>query len=267
MASRTKNLARLLRIVAQLRGPHGCPWDREQTHQSIRHDLIEECYEALDALDSGNMHEFRDELGDLLLQVVFHAQLASEQKEFDFDAVAKAIADKLVRRHPHVFRGKKLRDSKQVLKQWETIKKGEKNAHSIFTEVPRSLPALLKADKIQRKAARVGFDWRHVNDVVAKVDEELLELKDAMASGDKRQFEEELGDLLFAAVNLARFEKLQAEDLLNRTTSKFVTRFQHIERAVHKSGRRLEDCSLEELDALWESAKHKRKRRRRATRP
>ena len=266
MASPTKNLARLLRIVARLRGPHGCPWDREQTHQSIRYDLIEECYEALDALDSGNMHAFRDELGDLLLHVVFHAQLASERKEFDFDAVAKGIGDKLVRRHPHVFRGKKLHDSKQVLKQWETIKKGEKNAHSIFTEVPRSLPALLKADKIQRKAARVGFDWRHVNDVVAKVEEELRELKGAMASGDKRQFEEELGDLLFAAVNLARFEKLQAEELLNRTIGKFVTRFQHIERAVHKSGRRLEDCSLEELDALWESAKHSQKRRRRVSR-
>jgi tetrapyrrole methylase family protein/MazG family protein len=266
MAPPTKNLARLLSIVAQLRGPRGCPWDREQTHQSIRYDLIEECYEALDALDNGNMHEFRDELGDLLLQVVFHAQLASERKEFDFDAVAKAIADKLVRRHPHVFRGKKLRGSKQVLKQWENIKKGEKNAHSIFTEMPRSLPALLKADKIQRKAARVGFDWRHVNDVVAKVEEELRELKGAMASGDKKQFEEELGDLIFAAVNLARFEKLQAEELLNRTISKFVTRFQHIERAVHKSGRRLEDCSLEELDALWESAKHNRKRRRCVTR-
>ncbi len=265
MASSTKNLARLLRIVAQLRGPRGCPWDREQTHQSIRHDLVEECYEALDALDSGNMDEFRDELGDLLLQVVFHAQLASERKKFDFDAVAKGIADKLVRRHPHVFRGKKLRDSKQVLKQWETIKKGEKNAHSIFTEMPRSLPALLKADKIQRKAARVGFDWRHVNDVVAKVDEELRELKGAMASGDKKQFEEELGDLLFAAVNLARFEKLQAEELLNRTISKFVSRFQYVERAVHKRGRRLEDCSLEELDALWESAKHSQKRRHRVS--
>ena len=179
--------------------------------------------------------------------------------------MAKGIADKLVRRHPHVFRGKKLRDSKQVLKQWETIKKGEKNTHSIFSEMPRSLPALLKADKIQRKAARVGFDWRHVNDVVAKVDEELRELKDAMASGDKKQFEEELGDLLFAAVNLARFEKLQAEELLNRTTSKFVSRFQYIESAVHKKGRRLEDCSLEELDALWESAKHSQKRRRRVT--
>jgi len=266
MASQTKNLARLLRIVAQLRGPRGCPWDREQTHQSIRHDLIEECYEVIDALDSGNMHEFCDELGDLLLQVVFHAQLASERNEFDFDAVAKAIGDKLIRRHPHVFCGKKLGDTKQVLKQWETIKKSEKNAGSIFTEVPRSLPALLKADKIQRKAARVGFDWRHVNDVVAKVDEELRELKGAMASGDKKQFEEELGDLLFAAVNLARFEKLQAEELLNRTISKFVTRFQYIERAVHKSGRHLEDCSLEELDTLWESAKHRRKRRHRVTR-
>lgn len=255
MPTQTKNLARLLQIMARLRGPGGCPWDREQTHRSLRHNLIEECYEVLDAMDQPA--EFRDELGDLLLQIVFHAQMADEAGEFDFDDVAKGIADKLVRRHPHVFGKTKAATSAEVLTQWEQIKKAEKKSRSIYSEVPRSLPALIKADKIQRKAARVGFDWKHVNDVVAKVEEEVRELKGAMASGSRKQFEEELGDLLFAAVNLARYEKLDPEELLNRTIHKFVKRFQQIENAVHKSGRRLEDCSLEELDALWESAKHK----------
>lgn len=261
MATQTKNMARLLEIMARLRRPGGCPWDREQTHQSIRHNLIEECYEALDALDEGKMDAFKDELGDLLLQIVFHSQMASEEGTFDFDAVARSISDKLVRRHPHVFGKTKADNSAAVLQQWEAIKKSEKSAESIvpLADLPKHLPALLKADKVQRKVARVGFDWKHVNDVVAKVEEELRELKGALASKNRKQFEEELGDLLFAAVNLARFENLQAEELLNRTITKFVNRFQEIEKAAHASGRRLEDCSLDELDALWESAKHKRR--------
>src|SRR5213593_3745831 len=171
MPTQTKNLARLLRIMARLRGRGGCPWDREQTHRSLRHNLVEECYEVLDAMDFGKRNEFRDELGDLLLQIVFHAQMADEAGQFDFDAVAKSIADKLVRRHPHVFGKTKLGTSAEVLTQWEQIKKSEKASRSIYSEVPRSLPALLKADKIQRKAARVGFDWKQVQDVVAKVEE------------------------------------------------------------------------------------------------
>ena len=268
MATKTKNIARLLQIMARLRGPGGCPWDREQTHQSIRHNLIEECYEALDALDAGNTDAFKDELGDLLLQVVFHSQMASEDGKFDFDAVAKSINDKLVRRHPHVFGTTKARNSAEVLQQWETIKKSEKSASSIvhLEDLPKHLPALLKADKVQRKVARVGFDWKNVKDVVAKVEEELREVKSARASKNRKHFEEEVCDLLFAVVNLARFENLQAEELLNRSTAKFVKRFQTIEKAVHASGRRLEDCTLEELDALWESAKAKPIRRpRRAT--
>ena len=263
MPTQTKNTARLLRLMARLRAPGGCPWDREQTHRSIRHNLIEETYEALDALDDGDMVGFQDELGDLLLQVVFHSQIASEAGKFDFDAVAKMIADKLVRRHPHVFGRKKADTSREVLKQWEAIKKQEKKSHSIFAEIPRSLPALLKADKIQRKAARVGFDWKRVSDVLAKVEEELRELKAAHASGNRRHLAEELGDLLFAAVNLARYEKLDPEDLLNRATRKFVKRFQQIERVVHKRGQRIEDCSLAELDGLWESVKRRQKQRRR----
>ncbi len=269
MATQTKNMARLLSIMARLRGPKGCPWDREQTHQSIRHNLIEECYETLDALDAGQMDAFKDELGDLLLQVVFHAQMASEAGTFDFDAVAKSICDKLVRRHPHVFGTKRARNSAEVLQQWEAIKKTEKSATSIvhLEDLPKHLPALLKADKVQRKVSRVGFDWKNTRDVVAKVEEELRELQGALASGNRKQFEEELGDLLFAAVNLARFENLQAEELLNRTIAKFVGRFQQIEKAVHASGRRLEDCTLEELDALWESAKHRQRRRRETAHP
>ncbi|MEI6084502.1 MAG: nucleoside triphosphate pyrophosphohydrolase [Verrucomicrobiota bacterium] len=255
MPTQTKNLARLLKIMSRLRGPDGCPWDREQTHQSIRYNLVEETYEALDALDTENMPEFRDELGDLLLQVVFHSQLASEAGTFDFDKVAKSIADKLVRRHPHVFGNKKAATSAAVLQQWEAIKKKEKKANSIVAEIPRGLPALMRADKVQRKVARVGFDWKNVAGVIAKIEEELREVKEALASGKRRQLEEEVGDLLFAVVNLARFEKLHAEDLLDRTVKKFVKRFQHIEQAVQKSGRRLEDCTLAELDALWESAK------------
>jgi len=264
MATQTKNIARLLKIMARLRGPGGCPWDREQTHQSIRHNLIEECYEAIDALDEGKMDAFKDELGDLLLQVVFHAQMASEAGTFDFDAVARTINEKLVRRHPHVFGKTKADDSAAVLQQWEAIKKSEKNADTIVSlgDLPKHLPALLKADKVQRKVARVGFDWKRSKDVVAKVEEEVRELKGAMGSKDRKQFEEELGDLLFAVVNLARFENLQAEELLNRATAKFVKRFQEIEKAVHGSGRRLEDCTLRELDTLWESARHKKKRKR-----
>jgi tetrapyrrole methylase family protein/MazG family protein len=261
MPTQTKNIARLLKIMARLRGPGGCPWDREQTHQSIRHNLIEECYEALDALDAGDTDAFKDELGDLLLQVVFHAQMASEDGKFDFDAVAKSINDKLVRRHPHVFGTTKARNSAEVLQQWEAIKKTEKSASSIvhIEDLPKHLPALLKADKVQRKVARVGFDWKRTKDVVAKIEEEVREVKGALASKSRKHFEEEIGDLLFAVVNLARFENLQAEELLNRSTAKFVKRFQVIEKAVHASGRRLEDCTLKELNALWESAKLKRR--------
>jgi tetrapyrrole methylase family protein/MazG family protein len=255
--SQTKNTARLVRIMARLRSPTGCPWDREQTHESIRHNLIEECYEAVEALDAKDMQAFRDELGDLLLQVVFHAQMAGERKDFDFDDVARSIADKLVHRHPHVFGKTRARNSAEVLQQWEQIKKAENNSHSILNELPRHLPALLKADKVQRKVARVGFDWKKRKDVLAKIEEELCELKRAR---QRRHVEEELGDLLFAVVNLARFEGLQAEDLLNRSVVKFTKRFRQVEHAVHKRGRKLEDCTLAELDEFWNAAKRRRRR-------
>lgn len=263
----TRQMQRLLRIIARLRGPRGCPWDRQQTHRSIRHNLIEEAYEAVDALERGRLREFQEELGDLLMQIVFHAQVAAEAGRFTFDDVARGIADKLVRRHPHVFGRRKLATSQQVLQQWETIKKQERQTNSIIGHIPHHLPALLKADKIQRKVARVGFDWQHVHEVVAKIEEELQELKRALATGQRRAFADELGDLLFATVNLARFEGLQAEELLNRTIRKFIRRFQQMERVVQRRGRQIHECSPAELDVLWEAAKRtQRSRRARAAR-
>lgn len=255
--SSTRQLARLLRIVATLRSPQGCPWDREQTHQSIAHNLVEEAHEALAALEAGNMTAFRDELGDLLLQVVFHAQMASERGTFDFDGVARAVADKLIHRHPHVFGNARARTSAEVLHQWEQIKKAERKADSILDELPRSLPALMKADKVQRKVARVGFDWQRAEDVLAKIEEELGELRQALRSKRRSRMEDELGDLLFATVNLARFQGMQAESVLNRAVEKFIRRFRAVERAVHRSGRQLKDCSLAELDQLWDASKRR----------
>ncbi len=276
MSSQTNNLVRLLDIMRTLRGPEGCPWDREQDHHSIRHNLIEEAYEAVEALDrltssNGNpaadrhqqaRNAFCDELGDVLLQVVFHAQISEEAGSFRFDDIAGSIADKLVRRHPHVFGNATAEDSATVLQQWEHIKRGETASQnsadsipSIFSEVVPSLPALLKADKVQRKAARVGFDWPETAGVLDKVEEEVGELKQALASGNDRAVAEEIGDLLFAVVNLARHADLHAEELLNQSTTKFVQRFQRLEKAVHETGRQVGDCSLDELDAFWEDAK------------
>ncbi len=274
----TTNLSRLLEIMQRLRGPDGCPWDREQDHRSIRHNLIEEAYEALEALDAlpgesdadtdeavGARAAFCDELGDLLLQVVFHAQMSAEAGQFDFDDVARSIADKLIRRHPHVFGNVQAANSAEVLHQWEQIKRAETNGDdadsgvaSIYGSIPASLPALVKADKVQRKAARVGFDWPDEAGVLAKIEEEVAELKRALAAGDDRAVADELGDLLFAVVNLARYRALHAEELLNRSTTKFIDRFRELERIVHRDGRQVSDCSIAELDAIWEAVKNGR---------
>jgi tetrapyrrole methylase family protein/MazG family protein len=261
-----KPIDRLLRIMARLRSRRGCPWDREQTHQSIKQNVIEEAYETLDAIESRDPEALCEELGDLLLQIVFHAQMAREAGRFRFDDVARSIAEKLVRRHPHVFGRNKLQTAGQVLTQWHEIKKSEKNGRkSVLDGVPRHLPALMRAHETQKKAARVGFDWKRTADVLAKVEEELRELKRAMRTGRRRDIEEEIGDLLFAVVNLARFQKLDAEDALRRTIGKFRRRFGQIERELRRRGKKLEDCSLEEMDAIWERAKRdgRQKKRRR----
>lgn len=249
---------RLLEIMRLLRSPQGCPWDREQTLDSLKRYLVEECYEELDAIDSGDRAKIREELGDVLLQVVFQAQICAEAGEFTFEDVAAAISDKLVRRHPHVFGEVKVDGADEVLRNWDAIKRAEGGAEtpkSAVDGVPRSLPALQKADQVQTRAARVGFDWDETRHVVAKLDEEIAELKEALASGDAGHIREEIGDVLFTVVNLTRFVKCSAEEALHRTTAKFIRRFQEVERLARAQNRVLTDCTLAELDALWDEAK------------
>ena len=252
----TINFGKLCEIVAKLRGPGGCPWDREQTHESLLPALIEEAYEVTEAAREKNDAHFREELGDLLLLVVMHAEIASETDRFNIDDVVRDISEKLIRRHPHVFGTSDARDSGAVLKQWEAIKRDEKKTDSHYlASLPKALPALMRAQKAQSKAARVNFDWTDVRDVVAKLEEELRELKQAMASADPARTEEEIGDVLFAVVNLARKCRLDAESALQRGTDKFVTRFNRLEDELQRQGKRLCDVDLGEMDAIWDEIK------------
>ena len=247
-------------IVARLRAPGGCPWDREQTHTTLRGGLLEEAYEVVAAIDSADDANLREELGDLLLQVVFHSQIGEEEKRFTFDEVAAEITAKLVRRHPHVFGEESLDDSGAVLKRWDEIKRAEKAASGTVVEsaldgVPAGLPALMHAEKVQKKAGKVGFDWDAAAPVVAKVREELAEVEHAMSTGDQNEIEKEIGDLLFAAVNLARKLKVEPEVALRRATEKFATRFRGVEQLARERDLKLEGMSLAELDLLWEEVK------------
>lgn len=248
---------RLISIMKKLRSESGCPWDREQTHQSLRPYLIEEAYEVLDAIDADDDDELRVELGDLLLQVVFHAQLASEERRFTIEDVSEAVSDKLVRRHPHVFSDTVAETSKQVLTNWENIKKEEhgNKRKSILDGVPRHLPALLKAFRIQEKVSRVNFDWDDVSDVFSKVREEMAELEQAFDKSSQEQLEEEFGDLMFSMVNLARHLKITPEDALRSSNEKFTARFGYIEEQMDARGEDLSDTTLERLDVLWNEAK------------
>ena len=255
----TINFEKLCEIVAKLRGPGGCLWDREQTHESLLPALIEEAYEVTEAAREKNDAHFREELGDLLLLVVMHAEIASETDRFNIDDVVRDISEKLIRRHPHVFGTSDARDSVAVLKQWEAIKRDEKKTDSHYlASLPKALPALMRAQKAQSKAARVNFDWTDVRDVVAKLEEELRELKQAMASADPARTEEEIGDVLFAVVNLARKCRLDAESALQRGTDKFVTRFNRLEDELQRQGKRLCDVDLAEMDAIWDEIKKMR---------
>jgi MazG family protein len=246
-------IGRLKQIVERLRSPDGCPWDREQTHESLKPHVIEECYELIDAIDEKDDQGMQEELGDLLLQVVLHAQMASEEGRFDFDSVADVISEKLIRRHPHVFGDTKLTTSDAVLKQWDAIKRREKTDRaSALDGVPRGLPALAKAQKTQSKAARVGFDWADAEGALEKVKEEIKELEQAGA-GEK--LAEELGDLLFSVVNFARKSKLDAEDLLQTATRKFSDRFRKIEALAESRGLNFASLTLAEMDDLWEQVK------------
>jgi MazG family protein len=243
-------------IVERLRAPGGCPWDREQTNESLLPTVIEEAYELVEAVRAKDDAHFREELGDLLLLVVMHAEIAREAGRFDIDDVLGDVSQKLVRRHPHVFGTSDARDSGAVLKQWEAIKRTEKKADSHYlASLPKALPGLVRAQKAQSKGARVNFDWTDMRDVVAKVEEELGETKEAIASKDRARIDDEIGDMIFAMVNLARKCKIDAESALQRATDKFVARFNRLEDELRRRGKELGDVELPEMDAIWDQIK------------
>lgn len=254
--------ARLVAIMARLRSPGGCPWDRAQSREDLKPYLVEETYEVLDAIDSKDPAKLREELGDLLLQVVFHARIAEEEGAFTIEDVARTINEKLVRRHPHVFGGATATTPGEVLQNWEAIKKEEKRENgqrnpSALDGVPPVLPALLKAYRLGQKAARVGFDWEERRQVEAKVEEEWGELREAVARGEKEAIREEMGDFLFALTNLCRFLEVDPEDALQGANAKFIRRFQALERTAREEGREIHGMTLAEMDALWEEVKRR----------
>ncbi len=256
-------LARLLDIMARLRRPgDGCPWDLEQTIDTIKPNLIEEAYEALDAMESGNREHLTEELGDLLLQIVFQSQIAAQEGSFNFAAVAKGISEKLIRRHPHIFGDVKVADSKEVLRNWDAIKKTEKKARiSALDGIPKHVPPLHRAYQMQKLAARVGFDWSDISGVFKKLAEEIGELQEAIAAKSRKHIVEEIGDLLFSVVNVARFVKVDPAYALELTNAKFIRRFHAVEDEIVAGGRRMKDCTLAEMDAIWDKIRAADKKR------
>ena len=253
----TFSLDPLVDVMARLRSPEGCPWDNEQTHSTLRRFIVEEVYEVLEAIDEKDPAHLCEELGDLLLQIVFHARMAEESGDFSVQDVVDTVTEKLIRRHPHVFGDISVQDAAEVIVNWDAIKRREKAAkpQSALDGVPKGLPALLRANKLQLKAAKVGFDWDNVAPVWAKVAEELDELREAAENGGKAKIEDELGDVIFAAVNLGRFLGVEAEVALNGTNNKFVRRFQQVEAAAREKGLKWKELDLAAMDELWEAAK------------
>jgi MazG family protein len=258
VADLKQEFARLCAIVAQLRAPGGCPWDREQSHESLAPKLLEEAYETVHAIQAHDDENLREELGDVLLLVVMHAEIAREAGRFEIGEMICEVTEKLIRRHPHVFGDADVTESEGVVRQWEAIKHTEKTRKHYLDGVAAALPALMRAEKIQKKAARVHFDWNEVASVVAKVDEELAEAKAAIESGNPDDIADEIGDLLFAVANLSRKCGLDAESALQSATDKFVARFNQLEERVRASGKQLGDLRLEELDAIWNAIKAER---------
>lgn len=253
------NLNELKKISHRLRAPGGCPWDREQTHDSLKKYLIEETYEAIDAIESGNDEEMLEELGDVLYQVYAHAEIAEEEGRFNLNDIAGRIAGKLVYRHPHVFADENIETSEEVLTRWEKLKKKEKDpSRSILDGIPRHLPALLKAYRVQEKTSRSGFDFSEIEETVSKLDEETAELKEVIADGDSERIFEEFGDILFSIVNIARFLKIDPEAALQQSVKKFTGRYKEVERRVFESGKEMSDFTMQELDSFWEEAKIKK---------
>ena len=262
---------KLVAVQARLRAPNGCPWDREQTHQTLRTYLIEEAYEVLEALESGNDKKFAEEMGDLLLQIVFHSQIAREEGRFTVSEVIREIHDKMIRRHPHVFGNSSAKDSAEVLRNWEQIKAEERRSSdskgesqtgssgagevSLLDGVSRGLPATLESFQLARKASRIGFDWDDAGGVFEKMHEETEELKKALGDQDQVKTEEELGDLLFASVNLSRFLKIDPEIALKKANAKFSRRFRAMERLARKNGKEFKDLPREEMEVYWNATK------------
>jgi len=251
-------IERLINIVSYLRSPNGCPWDKKQTHESLKRYIIEEAYEVLEAIDSGNKDFLKDELGDLLLQVVLQSQLASEENVFDFEDVAENLSEKLLARHPHIFANYEgINTPSDVRELWEKIKNKEKDkdSKSYLSEIPKSLPALMKADKIQKKAQSVGFDWENIEGVFDKLLEEQIELKEAYESKDKERIFEELGDVFFSLVNISRWLKIDPELSLMKANEKFINRFTKVEEEIKKQDKNFQDFNINELEDLWQKAK------------
>ena len=259
MSSHIGTITHLREIITRLRSPRGCPWDKEQTSASLIPSFIEELYEVIDTIDREDQNHLREELGDLLLHILLQAEIASELGHFNFDDVLAEICEKLIRRHPHVFGNSNASDTASVLKQWDEIKLAEKGGiavkKSLLSDVPTSFPALLRAAKIQHKAAKVGFDWLEIAPVFDKIDEEIAEIRQAINENDFRQIENELGDVLFTVVNLARKLKVDPEVSLQKASNKFAQRFSQIETLAEERGLDLQTLSLEELDVLWNEIK------------
>lgn len=256
------NCEDLLEIVRVLRAPGGCPWDAEQTHESIRKNLIEETYEVIEAINKQDKDLLLEELGDLLLQIALHTEMEKETNTFDFNDVCDGISQKLIIRHPHVFGDVKAETTDEVLTNWDAIKrqtKQQKTTTESMLSVPRELPALMRSSKIQHKASKVGFDWDNINGALEKVDEETKEVRAALKNGTKEEISEELGDLLFAVVNVTRFADVDAEEALTAATDKFLNRFSLVEKKAQEKGIDMKNSSIEELDLLWDEAKKEMK--------
>lgn len=255
----------LLKIMKALRGPGGCPWDKEQNMGTIKPYVIEEAYEVIEAIESGDINDIREELGDLLLQVVFLSQMAEEAGQFNMEDVIRGISDKLVRRHPHVFGNETKETAAEVLKSWEAIKVGERKkrpSSSVLEGVPLQMPALLRAHRITEKASRVGFDWKTIEEVFEKLEEELKEFEEAIREKDRGKMEDELGDVIFALVNVGRFLEVNPEEALKKTISRFVSRFMYIEEGLRKRDVDIREAALDMMEELWVEAKENEKKKK-----
>jgi tetrapyrrole methylase family protein/MazG family protein len=255
------SIRQLLQIMGRLRGPNGCPWDNRQNHESLRPYVIEEAYELVEAIDGGDNDDIKEELGDLLLQIVFHCQIAQEEERFTFDDVIQGISEKLLRRHPHVFGGQSAADEEEALQNWERIKAEKEGKRK--SKRHRGTPILHRALRLQEMAVGFGFDWEEPGQLLDKLDEEIDEIRGALASGDRQELTEEVGDLLFMAVNLTRFLEIHPEEALELSIGKFGKRFKAMENRAHELNRSLEEMDIDEMEKLWEEAKEGERRENR----